>query len=585
MAKRDYSNWTKEQLIDEVNQLKKRKKYGLVWEDKPEDVVLQCQSKLPVLAQVKEKEIKTDPAKPTNILIEGDNYHALSVLNYTHKGKIDVIYIDPPYNTGNKDFVYNDHYVDREDGYRHSKWLSFMANRLNLAKKLLKKTGVIFISIDDNEQARLKILCDRVFGEDNFIANMIWQSKTGASDAKKIDITTEYVLVYAKSFVAAEFAKNKFSYEVKRYRFKDSYEKERGMYYPDNLDRGGLRYSDSLNYAIICPDGTKAYPNGRIEFENDGWTWKWGKEKVKWGVENGYIEFKKNKNKRSGWAVYYKNYMYADNEGNPIERSAPQKNVIFDIKTGDGTLAIKKLFGDAIFKYPKPVQFIERILNYVDLNDNSIVLDFMAGSGTTGHAVLEMNKKDGRNIKFILCTNNELNGVGSELVKKNPNINPEEFGICRRVAYKRLEKVIRGHKQNGEGDFVEGLGGNLKYYKTDFVPAEPTDQNKIALTQKATEMLCVKEDAFDLVKDAGVYKIFRGQKNYAGIVFDQRAIADFKKEIAKINAKFSVYIFSLGDDDFSDEFADFGNKAKVFPIPEVILETYRAIFKIKNQKI
>ncbi|MCX8179110.1 MAG: site-specific DNA-methyltransferase, partial [Candidatus Aenigmarchaeota archaeon] len=191
MSKDNYENWTKEELIEEIKRLKKRKKYGLIWEDKPEEVVELCKKKLPVLKEVKSKEIITDKNKPVNLLIEGDNYHALSVLNYTHAGKIDVIYIDPPYNTGNKDFIFNDHYVDKEDAYRHSKWLSFMERRLKLAKNLLKDTGVIFISIDDNEVAQLKILMDDsdLFGAHNFIA--ILPRKSGVApriDAKHISL-------------------------------------------------------------------------------------------------------------------------------------------------------------------------------------------------------------------------------------------------------------------------------------------------------------------------------------------------------------------------------------------------------------
>ncbi len=187
----------------------KRVKYGLVWEDHDEDIVKQCQENVPVLQEVKARfvqgAIKVPPAplnvqldafdtanvvevlnlddvennvkKPTeninHILIEADNYHALSVLNYTHKGKIDVIYIDPPYNTGNNDFIYNDRFVDRNDSFRHSKWISFMEKRLKLAKELLKDTGVIFISIDDNEVANLRLLCDSIFGNDNFIGKVV----------------------------------------------------------------------------------------------------------------------------------------------------------------------------------------------------------------------------------------------------------------------------------------------------------------------------------------------------------------------------------------------------------------------------
>ena len=156
-------DWTKEQLADEVIRLRKRKKYGLVWEDKPEDVVEQCKTELPVLKEIANKEIITNPATPTNLLIEGDNYHALSVLNYTHKGKIDVIYIDPPYNTGARDWKYNNDYVDINDQWRHSKWILMMEHRLRLTKKLLSQKGFIVCAIDNNELFALGILMDEVF--------------------------------------------------------------------------------------------------------------------------------------------------------------------------------------------------------------------------------------------------------------------------------------------------------------------------------------------------------------------------------------------------------------------------------------
>ncbi|MCD6371452.1 MAG: site-specific DNA-methyltransferase, partial [Candidatus Aenigmarchaeota archaeon] len=188
-------------------ELKKRKKYGLVWEDKPEDVAVMCKEKLPVLKEVKSKEIITDKEKPVNLLIEGDNYHALSVLNYTHAKKVDVIYIDPPYNTGNKDFIFNDHYVDKEDAYRHSKWLSFMEKRLKLARNLLKETGVIFISIDDNEASQLKLLCDEIFGEMNLLEIFYLQVRYASKSLNEKDPfqkLIEQVLIYARN-------KNKFT--------------------------------------------------------------------------------------------------------------------------------------------------------------------------------------------------------------------------------------------------------------------------------------------------------------------------------------------------------------------------------------
>lgn len=188
---------TDKERSDLLGLLRENKTYGLVWEDKPEDVEERLREELPILTEVPERVIiSEDNDAPNHILIEGDNLEALAILAYTHEGKIDVIYIDPPYNTGNKDFIYNDSYVDKEDSYRHSKWLSFMSRRLKIAKKLLSDRGVIFISIDDNEQAQLKLLCDEIFGADRFITNLIWQKKTGAADANGIAIITGYILVY-----------------------------------------------------------------------------------------------------------------------------------------------------------------------------------------------------------------------------------------------------------------------------------------------------------------------------------------------------------------------------------------------------
>ena len=210
MKNKDYSEWSKTELVKEIKKLEKRKKYGIVWEDKPEKVADLCKEKLPILEEDTKKEIKTDDKKPVNILIEGDNYHALSVLNYTHKGKVDVIYIDPPYNTGNGDaFLYNDKIVDKEDGYRHSKWLSFMDKRLNLVKRLLAKEGIIFISIDDNENAQLKLLCNEIFDETNFLGTITWEKRTKAQNTQTaremLQSKTEYILVYKKGTNKAKF--------------------------------------------------------------------------------------------------------------------------------------------------------------------------------------------------------------------------------------------------------------------------------------------------------------------------------------------------------------------------------------------
>ena len=564
MTKKDYSKLNKDQLLEVIEKLEGKKKYGLVWDEErvPEKVVTDCQDKLPVLTEVKGKEITTDETEPTHILIEGDNYHALSVLNYTHKGKIDLIYIDPPYNTGNNDFKYNDKFVDKNDTWRHSKWLTFMSKRLELAKELLTEKGIIFISIDDNEQAQLKLLCNAIFGEENFITNIIWESKTGASDAKTIDTITEYILVYVKSPGKTNYSRNKFSYEVKRYRFSDEYEEIRGPHYTDNLDRGGLRYSDSLNFPIVCPDGTTTYPNGRTEFVNDGWTWKWGETKVKWGLENGYIAFKKSTSKPSGWAVLYKNYMYADNEGNPIERSAPQKNVINDVKTGDGASLIKQIFEHQVFKYSKPIQIVDRVMDYVELKDDAIILDFFAGSGTTGHSVLKFNFEFNSKRQFIICTNNEGK-------------------ICDEITYPRISKAIKGYKTS-KGKQIEGLGNNLKYFKTSFVANNRNkDQLKIDITKRCTEMLCLKEGIFNLLKEEADYKIFQQGKRYLAVYYDFANVSldELKEEMNALKGEKVLYCFTV--DNHGLDKANFRGwkNIRLEPIPQKILDVYKRIFK------
>ena len=441
-----------------INQIENEltsKKYGLVWEEHEEEVDVKMRTHIPVFTEVEAKEIVgASESEQYNFLLEGDNLHSLKLLEKTHKGKIDVIYIDPPYNTGNKDFKYDDTFVDKLDSYKNSKWLSFMWSRLKVAHKLLSSEGIIFISIDDNELYPLKMICDEIFGEQCFVTNLIWQKKTGASDAKGIATITEYILVYVKDYAVMDsvFDKNYEAFDAKRYRYKDEYFNERGPFYYDSLDRGSVRYSDTLNYSIKSPNGDDIYPNGRKNFENDGWTWKWSKEKVEWGIRNGFIDITPSSKKENGWAVRYKIYLNVDNENRPIEKSAPYKNLITTILNANAAADIKKMFnGKTVFQYSKPVGLMGFLLSF-EKNKKALILDFFAGSGTTGQAVLEKNMEDGGNRHFILCTNNENN-------------------ICEGVTYQRLKTVITGKCADGS-QYSEGLPANLKYYKTDFVDKE-----------------------------------------------------------------------------------------------------------------
>lgn len=392
-----------------------------------------------------------------NLIIHGDNLLALKALLPKYQGRVNCIYIDPPYNTGNEKWVYNDNVnephikkwlgevvgTEGEDLSRHDKWLCMMYPRMVLLHKLLSEKGVIFISIDDNEFAHLKLLCDEILGNKNFVCSFVWQKKTGAADARGIATITENILCYCKDIqlVSSLFRNNDAAFDIRRYRYKDEFYAERGAFYYDTLDRGSIRYSDTLNYPITAPNGDIIYPNGRKEFANDGWTWKWSKEKVEWGLKNGFITISESTKSKNGWVVKYKIYLNVDNEGNKINKSVPFKNLITDVLNADAASLMKQLFSTKVFDYSKPVELISFLLSTIQLSDSSIILDSFAGSGTTGHAVLNYNK-DGNNCKFIL-------------------VEMEDY--VESVTAERIRRVINGY---GEGNkAVEGTGGAFDYYE------------------------------------------------------------------------------------------------------------------------
>jgi adenine-specific DNA-methyltransferase len=353
-----------------------------------------------------------------------------------------MIYIDPPYNK-DKDFVYPDRwsegiksykefcgFVDNEGnittsvdeaknatGRKHSRWLTMMYPRLFLARNLLSDDGVIFVSIDDDEVANLKKIMDEIFGEENFVASLIWQKKTGAADSIHFSEVTEYALVYAKKYDALNLTQNSEAHDEKRFRFTDEYIKERGPFYYDNLDRGTLGYIESLDYGVETPDGKLAFPNGRTTQLNDGWRWKWGKDKFEWGKKNGFIELKQSKDKECGWSVYYKIYMNVDNEGINITRSSPFKNLIQGILNTHASNESKELFNTSnLFSNPKPTKLIKFFIN-LTVDKSAIILDFFAGSGTTAHAVMSLNAEDGGNRKYICVQIPEPTPENSEAKK------------------------------------------------------------------------------------------------------------------------------------------------------------------------
>ena len=562
--------------------LNTQKRYGLVWEDKPEDVEERLRENLPVLTEVKERAIISDnPDAPNHILIEGDNLEALTTLAYTHAGKIDVIYIDPPYNTGNKDFVYYDDfqdeyrslpYVDKEDAYRHSKWLSFMSKRLKIAKKLLSDRGVIFISIDDNEQANLKLLCDEIFGESKFVATYFWKrTSTPPALSYKVRRKLEFVLCYEKS-------------NIPQRTFAQGY-----------IDGGDVPLLNNGN-----PLGVLKFPVGSVKFNIPDGTYSHDKNHKITLLDNVLVVNGENANefKASGhfkWGqrnllnevAYGTFFLIKTNKFSPrfqkANRATKIPSNIIDEEVGVGTnedaqKTIREFNLNTKFDYAKPHTLISYLVKMPFWDEEHItILDFFAGSGTTMHAVMQLNAEDGGKRQCILVTNNEN-------------------GICENVTYERNKRVINGYtKPNGEA--VEGLhNNNLRYYRTEFVERSRSPQNLRKLVRLATDMLCIKEDLYDEQKAfAGqksiksVFRYFeRGSKRMM-VIYNEVYIPELVKliDLAVLpkGEKIKIYVFSPSEDPWEGEFVDVEQKVELCALPMAILNAYKRVLPKPKDKI
>lgn len=540
--------------------LNESKTYGLVWEDKPEEIEERLRTELPVLKEVKSKAIISDNADaPNHIIIEGDNLEALTTLAYTHEGKIDVIYIDPPYNTGNKDFIYNDKFINTDDAYRHSMWLSFMKKRLLIAKKLLAERGVIFISIDDNEFANLTLLCNDkdLFGEQNHIATICRQAIKGGSRAANIKTVHDYVLIYSKRIDSV----NPFTGEEKeRVTFdlvddKGPYAKGREL----NKWGAGSRREDSPSmwFPISGPNGEDVYP-----IRNDGseGRWRWGKKKLLQAVAEGNVIFEKRED--SSYIVYEK---VREQKTNTKQFNTWFSDGYINAK---GSEALKAIFNTlmSVFTYAKPVELIKELLFMANI-PQGVILDFFAGSGTTLHATMALNAEDGGKRQCILCTNNENN-------------------ICEDVTYERNKRVINGYtKPNGE--IVEGLhDNNLRYYRTAFVNRRRTPQNMRRLMLLASDMLCIKENLYTELDTFGeLQTIENGFRYFAQgakqmlIIYNEEAIYTIIDQLEKmtVNEPIIVYVFSPSNDAWNSEFVTVSDKVLLTALPSAIYNAYKRV--------
>ncbi|WKN41040.1 site-specific DNA-methyltransferase [Tunicatimonas pelagia] len=534
---------------------------GLVWEEsaQPETVVEMAEQMFPALKPVPSLDIEGLEDSPVHYIIEGDNYHTLSALTITHAQRVDVIYIDPPYNTGNPHLTYHDNRKDKSSASRHSKWLNFMYHRLRLAQELLTDDGVLLISIDDREMAHLKLLCDGLFGSDNFIGNFVWINRTTPNDAaNKFATDHEYILVYArdrKNFQLKGVPKN-FSKYVNR--DNDS----NGPWMPDNPSAASGTEKD--RFPIKNPH------TGEVYYPPDGRYWAFAKRRVKEWEKSGKLVFPQEKGKRFVLKKYLSELKSARN---------PASSIVNNALTSHGTKELKQLFGSGSpIKYPKPSVLLKYILGLLD-KQNGIFLDFFAGSGTTGQAILELNQEDGGTRQCILCNNNESD-------------------LCRNVLHPRLQKISEGYsveaprketlyerkltvntlkkvsaylqeitalseqyrnsydevKQSLKDNVlrlegvrkkpvtVAGMQASFKYFQTQFIPPQDT-----RIRQACAHLLCLREQTFEPINITLHYQAYRNQQQVTVICFEPPSAWKSLEAVLPKDASLVIYVFREED--------------------------------------
>jgi hypothetical protein len=445
------------------------KKYGLVWEEHEEEVDKKLVHNIPVFREIEDKKIVWDNTNDFNFLLEGDNLHSLKLLEKTHKGKVDVIYIDPPYNTENKEFIYDDNRIGIDDGYRHSKWLSFMNERLSIAKELLSDHGVIFISVDDNEQAQLKLQCDEIFGENNFVSNIVVETGGvyGAKSAhveKTIVKVKDYVLTYFKNSLynirrcplydeVSEPFDPRYGFYIENekitplndYLKKDIFLKQKFETYNINLSKSNLNLLMKKDIDVL------KYVNDELAdkiYKDSQFTLNLPEEIIKEFENRHIVKYKhyklmKTKNNKIRHLQSFSSVLRMNDEINPQKTRTIVRGDLWKTFSKDMGNVAKE--GNVDFKNgKKPVRLIKQLFKWINISDAKI-LDFFAGSGTTGQAVMQLNKEDDGNRKYILCTNNENN-------------------ICEEITYQRMKNIQKE------------LPHNLKYYKTEFIPKLSEDE-------------------------------------------------------------------------------------------------------------
>ena len=481
-----------------------------------------------------------------NLYIEGDNLEVLKLLQESYLGKVKMIYIDPPYNTGN-DFIYADDFMRSQEeeneqmgmydedenrlfkntdtnGRFHSDWCSMIYSRLMLARNLLNQTGCVFVSISDIEITNLRRICDEIFGSSNFVADLIWANKEGggSSDSKLFRIKHEHILCYCKDINQISIIGVPIS-NANRYKGSDEYESTRGKYYLQKLGMGSIQYSISLDYPIEAPDGSFVMPadnnNGRKA------CWRWSQEKFNRNKERGFIEIKKDS---SGlWTVYTKQYMNCDNEGNLIERTQRPMGIIDEYSSTQASKLLESMQLGSFFSYSKPVDLIKYLIARLDLADG-IVLDFFSGSATTAHAVMQLNAEDGGHRKFIMVQLPEPCDEASEAYKAGYK------NICE-IGKERIRRAGMKIKDNLEqnGTDIQYLHKELKKAPTKNicgfdVPIIPARWSKADETEENRKLSESLDIGFRVLKldDINMKDVY-----YAPDDYDQGMLAGLESNI------------------------------------------------------
>lgn len=443
----DYENLTKEELVAVLKRRDALARYGLSWES--ERIEPDSHLNRDFVGLTLDAELSVGEAPWDDLVIEGDNYDALRHLASTHAGKFHLIYIDPPYNTGRQDFVYNDKFFDANNRYRHSTWLEFMFQRLRVARNLLRDDGAIFVSIDDNELPNLWLLMNQVFGEKAFVANCVWQKRYSRENREAIGDAHEYLLIFSPNPDAFKARRGKLPLTDKQLSvYKNPNDDPKGPWRAVALSAQGFRPNQM--YPITGP-------TGKVFTPPEGSCWKVIEPQFNKLKEEGRIYFGKK-----GDAMPSRIQYLCDIEGVVPWTWWPHEETGH---TDEARKEVQAIFGtQTAFDTPKPVRLLERILQIGAPEKDALVLDFFAGSGTTGQAVWNMNRKDQGRRRFVLISSTEA------------TLEAPERNVCRDACRERLKRVSEGYRPP-KGSAVEGTGTRFAYLKADPVPMHRLEES------------------------------------------------------------------------------------------------------------